>query len=71
MVGGFYCPKCEKFNACCCESCSKEETTAKRVSWESNGEIMICGYCNEHFSPDQSLDMEFKLRSNPKTNNDV
>ena len=61
MLGGFYCPKCENLNACNCESCSTHETTLKRVSWEDNGEIMICAYCNTHFSPDQSLDTEYKL----------
>ena len=62
MPGGFYCPKCKILNSCNCEVC-KPQGKEPFISWEDNGEIMICGNCNTHFPPDAALDEENKTRN--------
>ena len=67
MTGGFYCPKCKELNACNCSNCMKYKTDRKRIKWEANGEIMICAYCSRHFSPDEAMDTEYRIRKRPTT----
>lgn len=65
-LGGFTCPHCAKLNLCNCTACKRfyEEHglgDRKYCNWTEDGEGFICSYCNEPFSPDDSLDAEYEL----------
>ena len=61
MTGAFICPHCKTHNACTCTNCSKSITENDiPVGWTEDGEGMICGSCNKHFSPSQAMDEEMK-----------
>lgn len=68
-LGGFYCPHCLKLNLCGCPNCKtfyeKNGTgDMKYCTWTEDREGFICSYCNLPFSPDASLDTEFKIIKN-------
>jgi hypothetical protein len=49
-------------NACDCEICKPFIKETDYVNkWDKSGNILICGKCGKKYSPDQSLDAEFKL----------
>lgn len=56
MSGDVYCPKCEKLTSCNCTSCRSKKTQIRRITWNENGETMICHYCGHEFNTDQTLD---------------
>lgn len=63
MIGAFFCPHCGTQNACNCETCKPHIKESEYINtWHESGEIMICGKCQEMYSPDQSLEEEFKQR---------
>ena len=65
MMGAFYCPYCGTANACNCNTCSKYIKEVDYVNtYTEDGEAMICGKCSKVYSPDQSLDEEYKQRKN-------
>lgn len=56
MSAKYTCPYCLNENQCDCKTCSKDgNKDAVKISWDSSGEIMICGYCHKKFSPDQMI----------------
>lgn len=64
MAGGFYCPYCKTRNACNCGTCRQHIKEGDYVNvWTEDGENHICGKCSKIYSPDQSLDMEYKILS--------
>lgn len=64
MKEGFFCPYCKIINACNCENCKKHIKDGEYINtWDESGEILICGKCNKMYSPDQSLEEEFKQRN--------
>ena len=64
MMGTFYCPYCKTKNACECETCKPYIKEGEYINkWTDDGEAHICGKCSKVYSPDQSLDEEFKLRN--------
>jgi hypothetical protein len=61
MKGAFLCPYCKTKNACNCETCRPFIKKGEYINmWTKDGENMICGKCNEIYSPDQSLEEEYK-----------
>ena len=63
MKGAFLCPYCNTYNACNCEACRPYIVEGEYINtWTEDGENMICGKCNETYSPDQSMEEEFKQR---------
>lgn len=70
MLGGFVCPHCKRTNLCDCTTCSTHYTDMdlsdpkggehKFRQVEDNGEIMLCAYCNERFSYDESAEAEME-----------
>lgn len=69
MMGAFYCPYCGTANACNCNTCSKYIKEGDYVNtYTEDGEAMICGKCSKVYSPDQSLDEEYKQRKNKQDN---
>lgn len=65
-LGGFYCPHCYELNLCDCKSCKEfyEKNgmgNMKFCTWTDDKNEFICSYCNELFSPDASLDAEYKI----------
>lgn len=68
MKGSFICPNCFTHNACSCDTCKPFIKEGEYVNtWSEDGEAHICGKCSKLYSPDQSLDMEDKLRNNTMT----
>ena len=64
MMGTFYCPYYKTKNACECETCKPYIKEGEYINkWTDDGEAHICGKCSKVYSPDQSLDEEFKLRN--------
>ena len=62
MKGAFTCPYCMTQNACDCEACKPFIKEGEPVNkWDETGEFHICGKCGLSYSPDQSLNAEFKL----------
>lgn len=54
-------------NACDCENCKPYIKEGEYVNkWDESGNILICGKCGKNYSPDQSLDAEFKLNNMKK-----
>ena len=67
MKGAFTCPHCMTQNACDCENCKPYIKEGEYVNkWDESGNILICGKCGKNYSPDQSLDAEFKLNNMKK-----
>ena len=63
MKGAFLCPYCKTHNACNCETCRPYIVEGEYINtWTKDGENMICGKCNETYSPDESLEEEYKQR---------
>jgi hypothetical protein len=61
MAGAFLCPYCKTHNVCNCETCKPHIKQGDYINtWTKDGENMICGKCNRTYSPDQSLEEEFK-----------
>lgn len=61
MLGSFFCPYCGTQNACDCKNCRSYIKEGEYVNkWNEDGESMICGKCKKIYSPDQSLEEEFK-----------
>ena len=64
MAGAFLCPYCKTHNACNCETCKPYIKEGQYINtWTDDGENMICGKCNKTYSPDQSLEEEFKQKN--------
>jgi transcription elongation factor Elf1 len=64
MMGAFHCPHCGTVNACDCDTCTPYIKEGEYVNkWTEDGEGLICGKCSKIYSPDQSLDEEFKQRN--------
>ena len=62
MKGAFTCPYCMTQNACDCEACKPFIKEGEPVNmWDETGGYHICGKCGKSYSPDQSLNAEFKL----------
>ena len=62
MKGAFTCPHCMTQNACDCETCHPFIKDDEYINkFDESGEFHICGNCGKNYSPDQSLDAEFKL----------
>ena len=63
--GAFFCPYCKTQNACSCETCRPHIKQGQYINqWTDDGEALICGKCAATYSPDQSLDEEFKQSKN-------
>jgi len=63
MKGAFICPYCKTENACSCPSCEPHINEGEYINkWTEDGENMICGKCDKVYSPDQSLEEEYKQR---------
>lgn len=61
MLGGFTCPYCFTVNACNCQACAPHIKEGEYVNeWTEDGEFLICGKCKQVYSPDASLDAEYK-----------
>jgi hypothetical protein len=72
-MGGFSCPHCRNLNLCTCPTCKPfyEKNgigDRKFAVWEDNGEILVCQYCNERFSLDESLEAEWEDYKKEKDN---
>ena len=68
MKGAFTCPYCFTQNACDCETCKPFIKEGEYVNkWDKTGNYHICGKCGKTYSPDQSLDAEFKLNKKEMT----
>ena len=64
MKGGFYCPYCKTFNFCSCKACKPSIKTEEYVNqWTEDGESLICDKCKQVYSPDQSLEEEYKQQN--------
>ena len=64
MKGAFHCPKCKTANACSCKNCAPSIKEGEPViTWEENGEIMICAVCGNRFTLDQAANTELKLQT--------
>jgi len=62
--GGFYCPACKKLNMCDCETCSNIELNEGElvvITNDDDKETMICAYCGNIFSYDESLETEWEI----------
>ena len=67
MVGAFLCPYCKTQNACNCDTCKPFIKIGEYINtWTEDGENMICGKCNKIYSPDESLEEEFKQSNYPE-----
>lgn len=61
MGGSYTCPYCKTENACNCPSCKPHIKENEYVNtWTEDGNCLICAKCNKTYSPDQSLEEEFK-----------
>ena len=68
MKGAFTCPHCFTQNACDCESCKPFIKEGEYVNkWDKTGSYHICGKCGMSYSPDESLDAEYKLNQKEMT----
>jgi len=62
--GAFYCPHCGTQNACDCETCYQHIKEGEYVNtWTEDGNLHICGKCNKTYHPDQSIEEEYKQRT--------
>lgn len=63
MMGAFHCPHCGTVNACNCNTCRPYIKEGEYINtYTEDGEAMICGKCSQVYSPDQSLNEEFRKR---------
>ena len=68
MKGAFTCPHCFTQNACDCETCKPFIKEGEYVNkWDKTGSYHICGKCGMSYSPDESLDAEYKLNQKEMT----
>ena len=74
ILGGFHCPHCTEINLCDCKTCKPfyEKNgigDKKYCTWTEDGDGFICSYCGVPFSPDESLEEEYRIymEKNPRT----
>jgi len=68
MKGAFTCPHCFTQNACDCETCKPFIKEGEYVNkWDKTGSYHICGKGGMSYSPDESLDAEYKLNQKEMT----
>ncbi len=63
MKGAFICPYCKTENACSCQTCAPHIKEGEYISKSTDdGENLICGKCEQVYSPYQALEEEYKQR---------
>ena len=76
IMGAFVCPHCLKDNLCICPTCKKHYDSVdlgnyKFCQYTPDGNNFICSYCNEGFSPDESLEIEYQQYKQRKDESNI
>ena len=66
MKGAFTCPHCSVDNACTCDTYKPYIKDGDFINtWTEDGGAHICGNCGKIYSPDESLDAQWKKYAEP------